>query len=269
MSIKSKVKNTYNKSARFWYKSRASTINKFEEKRLLKMNRSHFFIEKPAMYSKVPDLKGKSVLCLGCGSGEECTFLQKKNPLKLIGIDIADKLIEIAKKRYPKIEFFVMDAEHLAFENNSFDFIYSSLILDHFKSWKKVLSEVYRVLKKGGTFLFSNTHPIKWAAERTMDKDGKAIGALLGFQKDQKTGKQKIYGDYLHTVLHHETWMDGMDILFYSKSISQMFKEVTEAGLTVIDMVEPKAIPLTKKFDKDYWEANQKIPNFIIFETKK
>jgi len=35
-------------------------------------NLSHDFLEKPAMYKKLPNLKDKNVLCIGCGSGEEC-----------------------------------------------------------------------------------------------------------------------------------------------------------------------------------------------------
>lgn len=32
-------------------------------------NYAHTFLEKPAMYKKLPNLKGKSVLCIGCGTG--------------------------------------------------------------------------------------------------------------------------------------------------------------------------------------------------------
>ena len=34
-------------------------------------NPAHRFLEKPAMYAKLPDLTGQRVLCIGCGSGEE------------------------------------------------------------------------------------------------------------------------------------------------------------------------------------------------------
>jgi hypothetical protein len=38
-------------------------------------NLAHTYVEKPAMFSMLPeDLQGKEVLCLGCGTGEECQY---------------------------------------------------------------------------------------------------------------------------------------------------------------------------------------------------
>ncbi|MBU2567031.1 hypothetical protein KKG46_05765, partial [Patescibacteria group bacterium] len=56
----------------------------------------HSLYEKPAMYSLLPSLKGKTVLSLGCGSGEDSHHLQKKGAKKSVGIDITNKLIDIA-----------------------------------------------------------------------------------------------------------------------------------------------------------------------------
>ena len=269
MDIKSKTKRSYNKSASLWHETRVTTLDNFSNEKLLKQNRPHLFIEKPAMYSKVPNLEGKDVLCLGCGSGEECGDLLKKNPKSLIGIDLSNKLIEIAKRTYLKVKFYVMDVENLEFPDNSFDFVYSSLVLDYMENWEKVLSEVYRVLKKGGIFLFSNIHPIKWAAHKTKDEDGKNLGAIMGFNKNPKTGKIEIYGDYLNTRVHKEVWMKNIEIFYYTKSISKMYQEIVSSGLRVLDVLEPKAISETKRYDQDYYKINQKIPNFIIFETQK
>lgn len=269
MNIKQKVKNSYNETASLWHESRITTPENSKNEKLLKQNRPHLFVEKPAMYSKVPDLSGKDVLCLGCGSGEECEFIFSKTPKSLTGVDISKELIKIAAENFPKGIFKTMDAENLNLPNNSFDFIYCSLMLDYFEHWGKVMREIYRVLKKNGTLLFSNLHPVKWAAENTVDEDGKATGALLGFQKDPVSGDVKILGDYLNTQVHNMKWMKNLDIYFYTKSISEMFNEVTGAGLQVMDILEPKAIDAAKSVDKSYWEINQKIPNFIIFEAQK
>ena len=91
----------------------------------------------------------------------------------------------------------------------------------------------------------------------------------MGFDEDPKTKKIHIYGDYLNTKLHKKIWINNLPIYYYTKPISQMFSEITKSGLKVTRIIEPKAIPRTKKYDKDYWKLNQKIPSFIIFETKK
>lgn len=63
----------------------------------------HSLYEKPAMYALLPDLSGKSVLSLGCGSGEDSAYLKKQGAAKSIGIDLSPALIEIAK-RIPRHE---------------------------------------------------------------------------------------------------------------------------------------------------------------------
>ncbi|MBU1110766.1 hypothetical protein KKB83_04060 [Patescibacteria group bacterium] len=45
-------------------------------------NIAHEYLEKPAMYKKLPNLSGKSVLCVGCGTGEECDYLLKQGAKK-------------------------------------------------------------------------------------------------------------------------------------------------------------------------------------------
>ncbi len=269
MDVKTAVTKAYDGAADLWHKTRETSFDNYKDIKDLKQNRPHLFIEKPAMTARIPDLTGKDVLCLGCGSGEECDFILSKNPKSLIGVDISKELIKIATQNFGRAKFYVMDAEKLTFDDQSFDFVYSSLLLDYFESWDVVLGQVFRVLRHGGAFLFSNIHPVKWGAEATTDEDGKKIGALLGFAQDHKTGKQHIYGDYLNTVLHQETWMKSIPIYYYSKPVSDMFNAVISAGLVVQALYEPKAIPETKGYDPEYWEINQKIPNFIIFETKK
>src|ERR1700683_4583507 len=74
-------------------------------------NIAHTYLEKPAMYRKIPKLSGDTVLCLGCGTGEECAHVASLGAKKVVGIDIADGLIEYARKSYPQLEFQVMDME--------------------------------------------------------------------------------------------------------------------------------------------------------------
>ena len=78
-------------------------------------NFAHMYLEKPAMYKKLPNLKNKTVLCIGCGSGEECEHLLSLKPKRIIGIDLSKELIAIARESYPDIEFRVMDMTKMKF----------------------------------------------------------------------------------------------------------------------------------------------------------
>jgi len=102
-------------------------------------------------------VEGERVLDLGCGNGRFYQFFSDKN-VDYIGVDNSEKLIEIAKKRYPWGKFQVADALNLPFPDNFFDKILSIAILHHIPSSEyriKFLNEIKRVLKPGGTLMLT------------------------------------------------------------------------------------------------------------------
>ena len=65
-------------------------------------------------------IPGEKILDLGCGSGRFYKVLKEKE-ISYFGIDFSEKLIEIAKQKYPKGRFQVADILNLPFPNNYFD----------------------------------------------------------------------------------------------------------------------------------------------------
>ena len=129
-------------------------------------NWGHRYLEKPALVGLLPEtLVSKDVLCIGVGSGDELEEILRRNPNKVVGIDISTKLLELAKSRFPQVEFLQMDMTQMIFGDNSFDFVYSSLTFHYAKDWDVLLAEVGRVLKKNRQLLFSTHHPIYWAGK--------------------------------------------------------------------------------------------------------
>ncbi len=104
-------------------------------------------------------LKGKRFLDVGCGLGY---FSQRAANLgaKVIGVDIGKKLIEKAKQRVPKGKFFIASASDLPFKNESFDIVLCTEVIEHVDNQRKVLSEIFRVLKKGGVFAITTPNRI-------------------------------------------------------------------------------------------------------------
>lgn len=229
-------------------------------------NIAHEYLEKPAMYSCLPDLSDKKVLCLGCGTGEECVHL-KKITRQVVGVDLSNGLINYAKESYPELEFHVMDMEKLDFEDNSFDYVYSSLVMHYVDSWKKVLSEVQRILKPGGTFLFSTHHPTTWGAER-LRENGKRT-SLLGYTKDLETKEVEVLGDYLNTYKVETVWFKDFPVSFFHRPLESMFDDILSSDLRLRKILEPKAVEKTKEIDPRFYKIRQKIPIFIIFELQK
>jgi SAM-dependent methyltransferase len=97
--------------------------------------------------------KGK-VLDLGCGNGR---FYEKLKHTDYTGLDISDKLIGIAQKKYGKEKFKVGSALDMPFLEKEFDLIYSFALLHHIspENHNRFKEEVKRVLKEGGVFILT------------------------------------------------------------------------------------------------------------------
>lgn len=99
--------------------------------------------------------RDKAVLEIGPGSGRWTETLQKISK-DLTCVDIADKCIEICRKRFsnsPNIHFFVNDGSSLGFiGDGAIDFIWSFDVFVHItpSDTDKYIMEFYRVLKDGG-----------------------------------------------------------------------------------------------------------------------
>lgn len=121
-------------------------------------NRDAFYWEHITRYNFAkPYIKDKKVLDLGCGTGYGSSEIIKIGAANVVGIDISEKAIDFAQKnfRHKRISFQVADATSLPFKNKSFDTILSFEVIEHIKNYQLFLDEAFRVLKKGGYFIFS------------------------------------------------------------------------------------------------------------------
>jgi len=98
---------------------------------------------------------GERVLDSGCANGRLLEVLKDKN-VDYFGIDVSEKLIEIAKRNYPRAKFQVSDALNLPFPSNFFDKVYSISVLHNIPSKDfqlRYLKEAKRVLKTEGLLI--------------------------------------------------------------------------------------------------------------------
>ena len=94
---------------------------------------------------------------IATGTGDVVFSIHKKFNNILVGLDIADKMIHLAKIKQKKkglslndITFIQGDAEDLGFSDNSFDGLTISFGFRNLGNYDKGLSEFFRVLKSGG-----------------------------------------------------------------------------------------------------------------------
>lgn len=109
-----------------------------------------------------------TVLDCGCGEGFYTMVLSELYNCKIWALDNDEKLLEIAKERIglkSNIIFRKGDINSLPFEDEVFDKIILTEVLEHISDDKKSLCEVYRVLKKGGTVgitVPNHNYPFLW-----------------------------------------------------------------------------------------------------------
>jgi ubiquinone/menaquinone biosynthesis C-methylase UbiE len=97
---------------------------------------------------------------VGCGPGYLVVEIVKSFPcLTVIGVDISEEMVQKATGTVSglglgeKVSFRRGDIQELPFEDDSMDFVVSTLSLHHWSEPKRAMAEVNRVLKSKGQFL--------------------------------------------------------------------------------------------------------------------
>lgn len=81
------------------------------------------------------------VLEVGCGTGDLIASLKTRSR---VGIDYSGRMIDVARKKYPDIDFFVMEAETLTFDE-PFDYIILSNAIGYLEDIQRVFSELKKI----------------------------------------------------------------------------------------------------------------------------
>lgn len=107
--------------------------------------------------------KGERILDAGCGIGYYSFELATKFGCKINGVDIDADDVELAKQIIEKtpassVEFNVCDISKLKFDDEVFDKVIFSEVLEHITDDIGVLNELYRVLKPQGHLILSTPY---------------------------------------------------------------------------------------------------------------
>ena len=164
----------------------------FRRRHLDHITRKHYF-------EYFNDLRSKTVLEIGCGSGWGAKIIYKYfSPKKIIATDLDPKQLALAKKnvQIKEIVFEKADATKLKYKDKSFDAVFDYGIIHHIPSpeWKNCLNEIYRVLKPEGKVFFDDL-----SIESFNTISGK-IGRLLTIHPYSKMYKRDEFINYLNLI---------------------------------------------------------------------
>jgi len=246
-SVKEKNAREYDTHAHSWHAA-------------MNTNVGHKYLEKPAMEKELPGtFEGKTVLCIGVGSGDELQEILNRNPVKVTGIDLSSELLRIAGSRFPQVEFRQMDMTAMDFPDASFDFVYSSLTLHYTNNWDMLCAEIARVLKKGGSLLFSTHHPEYWSRKT-------ATGNTF-------TNPRGI------TLTEHTALLPGdVTIIYYNHpEIASIHEALEHAGFEIEKSLAPAVIDIPadalpaqeRESYRDLKIINDELPLFLIVKAVK
>jgi len=122
------------------------------ERSNLECNKS--FIRKSKLFNE-----SCKILEIGCGAGTMTSYLSSFGH-DVIGTDVSKELLNYAKKTHQKCTFKFMSGNKIDFPDNSFDRVVSFDVLEHIPDTNMHLSEVYRILKPGGYYLFQTPNKL-------------------------------------------------------------------------------------------------------------
>jgi SAM-dependent methyltransferase len=98
---------------------------------------------------------GDRALDLGCGAGDFTAELVRAGA-QAVGVDVAQAALARARSRHPELDFRLVPIDGpLPFEDNQFDLVWASEVIEHVADTARWLSEVRRVLVPGGRLLLS------------------------------------------------------------------------------------------------------------------
>lgn len=127
-------------------------------------------------------LKGREVLDVGCGTGVDLVRFAQGGA-RPTGVDMAVSAIALARQNFAHrempVQLLVADGEALPFPSDHFDYVFAHGVVQYTNNGRRLVEEVYRVLKPGGEAVFQGYNRVSWlnALSKLMKVDLEHEGA--------------------------------------------------------------------------------------------
>jgi 2-polyprenyl-3-methyl-5-hydroxy-6-metoxy-1,4-benzoquinol methylase len=174
----------------------------------------------PVLFRVLGDVRGKRILDAGCGQGYLTRILAAQGA-SMVGVEPARAMIEYAiekeRERPLGIEYVRADLVDLPDLGTVFDTVVSNMVLMDIERWSAAMTNCVRVLRRGGLFVFSISHPC-------FEEDMSAWSAK-GFVE-----VRQYIGEYERSAAY------GVN---YHRPLSAYVNETIALGCVLREVVEP------------------------------
>ncbi|WP_319579812.1 class I SAM-dependent methyltransferase [uncultured Methanospirillum sp.] len=212
----------------------------------------HRSIYMPVIESMIGNTRDKYVLDLGCGIGEFTKKLALDGAFAF-GIDGSVTMISKAYKEKQDLSamFAVVDLTHpLPIKSRTIDIVVANMVLMDIPDIEICIREISRILRHGGVFLFSMTHPAFFCSEWECE------------ESDPRAYKK--VSDYLNETC--EPVFFWGETVHYHRPLSTYFNILEKNGMCVLSLKEP--VPDLNGMGEDSsTRYHMRIPSFIVLKT--
>jgi SAM-dependent methyltransferase len=173
------------------------------------------------------DVRGRRVLELGCGAAAGARWLRTQDAT-VVGLDLSAGMLrharEAAHRSGVRVPLVQADALALPFRAGVFDMVCTAFgAVPFVADSAAVMREVARVLRPGGRWAFSITHPMRWIF---LDDPGEAGLVAVHSYFDRRPYVEQDAAGVPQYVEQHRTLGDRV-------------RELVAAGFVLRDLVEP------------------------------
>jgi 2-polyprenyl-3-methyl-5-hydroxy-6-metoxy-1,4-benzoquinol methylase len=224
--------------------------------------RSEFF--GPAQIELCGDVRGMSLIDVGCGSGY-LTRAMAERGARVTGIDLSPRMIALAERHEAEsplgITYRVADATDIGSSMGpaTFDMATSCMALQDMPNADGVIRGVHAVLRPGGRFVTSITHPCSDMPFRRWERDERGEKRWLCvdryFERGPITFSWERFGERVTTTAMHATLEDW-------------FGWIHAAGFQVGGFHEPRPTPAALR-QRPHLEDAARIPYYVFFDLVK
>ncbi|HHW7568621.1 TPA: class I SAM-dependent methyltransferase [Mannheimia haemolytica] len=193
-------------------------------------------VEKPTMFSLLPDLKGKKVLDLGCGTGVHLAHYLALGAEKVVGLDLSELMLQQAKttlsinwQKDEKFSLYSLPMERLnEISEDAFDVVTSSFAFHYIADFPELLAKISQKMTACGTLIFSQEHPIVTCYRE-------------GYRWEKNEAKQQLayrLNYYREEGERDRTWFQ-QPFKTYHRTMVTIVNNLIQGGFEIVQMEEP------------------------------